>query len=280
MRQQGWGRRLSMFVLCLALGMTVSRPASATVDLTGIWVIATDLVGTFEATLTQTGSMLGWEPGGFTGTVDSTTGAFSLTGASYPGGVLPNGVPYGPSPPTAITGIPSADGATFDGTYVTWIIKVTPPVDFTHFPWFGFALPIHGVHSAPLLLSAARVHLGTARDRVIVDGSIDETAVKAGFTSVTVITGSPTASRSWSVSCSPRRARTRRCVDGSGHLTIFLFRRHPETNWRLRVVARQLSFGGPVGGPVGLTLTDGAGQVWKDEISTCTLASFSLLRCR
>src|SRR5262245_33680799 len=109
-----------MIVVLSMVGWLVSvacgGSAEATINLSGSWTVL-GAGSTLDVTLTQDGTALSWEPGGFVGTIDSTSGAFSLVGAPAPGGFI-GGLPYGPSPAPTIDGAASADGNTLTGTYL------------------------------------------------------------------------------------------------------------------------------------------------------------------
>jgi cysteine-rich repeat protein len=47
-----------------------------------------------------------------------------------------------------MNGTAADDGNSLEAFSVTWIFKVTPPVDFEHFPWFPFSDQVSGVRRA------------------------------------------------------------------------------------------------------------------------------------
>jgi hypothetical protein len=134
--------RLARLLLVLLISVISLDRARADVDLTGSWNV-TGSIGTFTEQVHQSGTAL--TLGRFVGTIDPVTGGFALESPPQPGGFLPLGFPYGPSPPDTINGTASSDGNTFDATLVSWIIKVTPPNSGPNFPWFPFEDRVHGV---------------------------------------------------------------------------------------------------------------------------------------
>ncbi|MFN8543670.1 MAG: hypothetical protein U0807_05625 [Candidatus Binatia bacterium] len=160
--------RLRLLLLAFLLA-ALPHPGRATVNLTGSWIV--EVFGSLvPVTITQSGTSLtyGTEDGDpYTGTIDSASGAFSLVGTPYPGGILavPMGsLPYGPSPAPSGHGMVSADGNTFDAIFVEYFIKLTPPINSSIFPWFGIDLPARGARSALVVCGDGDVDLGETCD--------------------------------------------------------------------------------------------------------------------
>ena len=143
--------RTRLPIVALAVVCFMGR-ARADVDLTGSWLFEFDGLGQITAVQSGTALTLQTDFGApFTGTIDPVTGVFALVGEPSPGGVLfgPGGVPvpYGPSPAPSWNGTATADGNHFDSVMLVYFIKLTPPVDFSIFPWFGFGVPVNATRS-------------------------------------------------------------------------------------------------------------------------------------
>lgn len=164
---------IAALVIGLAASLTTSA-AHADVDLTGAWVME-GFGEVVHVAIVQTGTSMTLQIESndpMTGTIDPATGAFSLVGVPHPGGVFPVDppFPYGPSPAPTLHGTASADGTHFDGLEVEYIIKITPPVDFSIFPWFGIGFDVHATRAELVVCGDGDVDPGETCDDGVVNG--------------------------------------------------------------------------------------------------------------
>lgn len=131
---------LGLVLLGITALVSGSR-ARADVDLTGSWSLDGGFIGVITVDVVQSGTSL--TIGAFTGTIDRATGFFMVEAPPSGGGVFPDGTPYGPSPGDTMSGT-AADDNHFVAAVVDWIYKITPPIDFQHFPWFALTYQIEG----------------------------------------------------------------------------------------------------------------------------------------
>ncbi|MBX3025833.1 hypothetical protein KF840_13075 [bacterium] len=142
------GRTYVTPLLLAVIAVVGGSPARGDVDLTGSWRLDTgfDII-TVDAVQFGT-SLTIWD---FSGAIDPVTGTFMLEAPPRPGGALPDGTPYPPSPTGRTMNGTASDSDHLSATVVDWIFKITPPVDVQHFPWFGFVYPVAGTRLTPTL---------------------------------------------------------------------------------------------------------------------------------
>ncbi len=87
------GRSCVRLVLLGIVAVVAVDRARADVDLTGSWTLDADIAGVLTVDIVQSGTDL--TIGTFTGTIDPATGSFMPQAAPSPGGVFPDGTPYG-----------------------------------------------------------------------------------------------------------------------------------------------------------------------------------------
>ena len=276
-----WGRSiLSTCVVCASVGV-----AAADVDLTGSWKVETFFS---DVTLNVVQSNTFLDLGGYRGTIDVATGAFSLQGGSSPGGLLLGSVPYGPSPVHTMEGTASLDGNSFEATTVIWVPKINPPWDGP-FPWAGFSSPAHGTRltadscgdppidagegddpipacGAPLTVEVAGVNeSGRLRARGILSaqvGTISEVTVLAGAT----------GPRGIPLQCAadPGDAGRVRCSSDDESVRVLLSRSRSSGDWSLRLRVDGLMRNASAAGPITIEIVDRMnGRAAGAQLSRC-----------